>query len=95
VSQWRLLLTRPAEDCAALAQPGRGGHGQQLPAVAGDRAFETSAQLAAGWAGQAIIVVSKPAARLLLEQLAKAGIAPPPGWFTVGEATARCCRARA
>lgn len=38
---------------------------------------------------QAIIVVSKPAARLLLEQLAKAGLQPPvQGWFTVGEATA-------
>lgn len=34
-------------------------------------------------------MVSKPAARLLLEQLAEAGLQPPgQGWFTVGEATA-------
>ncbi|AXM97487.1 uroporphyrinogen-III synthase [Pseudomonas plecoglossicida] len=94
MSPWRLLLTRPEEDCAALAQSlaVAGVASSCLPLLAiepvqlGDCQREQLAGLAQY---QAIIVVSKPAARLLLEQLVQAGLQPPEtGWFTVGEATA-------
>nr|WP_232109035.1 MULTISPECIES: uroporphyrinogen-III synthase [Pseudomonas] len=89
-----MLLTRPAEDCAALAQSlAAAGVGSSClpllaiePVALGDR----QRPLLKGLPGfQAIIVVSKPAARLLLEHLAQASLQPPrQGWFTVGEATA-------
>lgn len=94
MSSWRLLLTRPAEDCAALAQSlaAAGVASSCLPLLAIEPVAVDNQQrlLLEGLQGfQAIIVVSKPAARLLLEQLAKAGLQPPvQGWFTVGEATA-------
>lgn len=94
MSHWRLLLTRPAEDCAALAQSlAAAGVGSSClpllaiePVALGDR----QRPLLKGLPGfQAIIVVSKPAARLLLEHLAQTSLQPPrQGWFTVGEATA-------
>jgi len=94
VSPWRLLLTRPEEDCAALAQDlaAAGVASSCLPLLAiepvqlGDGQRELLARLGQY---QAIIVVSKPAARLLLDQLAQTGLQPPPsGWLTVGNATA-------
>lgn len=94
MSSWRLLLTRPAEDCAALAQSlaAAGVDSSCLPLLAIEPVVVDNQQrlLLEGLQGfQAIIVVSKPAARLLLEQLADAGLQPPvQGWFTVGEATA-------
>ena len=94
MSDWRLLLTRPADDCTALAQrlAAAGVASSCLPLLAIDAVAvdERQRQLLAGLQGfQAIIVVSKPAARLLLERLAQAGLQPPAqGWFTVGEATA-------
>ncbi|WP_085619351.1 MULTISPECIES: uroporphyrinogen-III synthase [unclassified Pseudomonas] len=94
MSSWRLLLTRPAEDCAALAQSlaAAGVASSCLPLLAIKPVVVDNQQrlLLEGLQGfQAIIVVSKPAARLLLEQLADAGLQPPvQGWFTVGEATA-------
>jgi len=94
VSSWRLLLTRPAEDCAALAQSlaAAGVASSCLPLLAIKPVAVDNQQrlLLEGLQGfQAIIVVSKPAARLLLERLADAGLQPPvQGWFTVGEATA-------
>ena len=94
MSPWRLLLTRPAEDCAALAQSlaAAGVASSCLPLLAIEPVAVDNQQrlLLEGLQGfQAIIVVSKPAARLLLEQLADAGLQPPvQGWFTVGEATA-------
>jgi len=94
VSQWRLLLTRPAEDCAALAQSlaaaGVGSSCLPLLAIEPVTVEHRQRVLLGGLHGfQAIIVVSKPAARLLLEQLAEASMQPPrQGWFTVGEATA-------
>ncbi|MFF7106127.1 uroporphyrinogen-III synthase [Pseudomonas sichuanensis] len=100
MSPWRLLLTRPEEDCAALAQSlaEAGIASASLPLLAIEAIAPDTAQLhrLRGIAqAQAIIVVSKPAARLLLEQLDQAGIAPPPeGWFTVGEATARILQGR-
>lgn len=94
MSQWRLLLTRPAEDCAALAQSlaAAGVASSCLPLLE-IAPVGLVAQQQALLQGlnrfQAIIVVSKPAARLLLEQLAQASLQPPrQGWFTVGEATA-------
>ena len=94
MSEWRLLLTRPAEDCEALAQClAAAGVGSSclpllaLEPVAVDARQRLLLESLHGFA--AIIVVSKPAARLLLEQLAEAGLRPPQqGWFTVGEATA-------
>lgn len=94
MSSWRLLLTRPAEDCAALAQSlaAEGIASSCLPLLAIEPVVVNNQQrlLLEGLQGfQAIIVVSKPAARLMLEQLADAGLqAPVQGWFTVGEATA-------
>jgi uroporphyrinogen-III synthase len=100
VSRWRLLLTRPEEECAALAQTlaEAGITSASLPLLAIEP-LAPDAALRQGLAkvaqAQAIIVVSKPAARLLLEQLDQAGSAlPATGWFTVGEATARILQAR-
>src|SRR5690606_30704589 len=95
VSPWRLLLTRPEEDCQALAQSlaAAGIASSCLPLLAIEPVVLDARQgqrLANLRDYQAIIVVSKPAARLLLEQLAGAGLPPPRrGWFTVGAATAR------
>lgn len=94
MSPWRLLLTRPEEECQALAQSLAqvGIASSSLPLLAIAPVVLEAAQavvLAQLQAYQAIIVVSKPAARLLLEHLAKAGLQPPGrGWFTVGAATA-------
>jgi uroporphyrinogen-III synthase (EC 4.2.1.75) len=94
VSPWRLLLTRPIDDCEALAQSlaAAGVASSCLPLLAIEPVAlaDGQRQQLAGLAQyQAFIVVSKPAARLLLEQLQRAGLqAPSAGWFTVGEATA-------
>ena len=94
MSPWRLLLTRPEEDCAALAQylAAQGVANASLPLLAIEPEpldAPRRSLLAALASYQAIIVVSKPAARLLLGSLAKAGLpAPPTGWFSVGGATA-------
>ncbi|MCX2891338.1 MULTISPECIES: uroporphyrinogen-III synthase [Pseudomonas] len=94
MSQWRLLLTRPAEDCAALAQnlAAAGVASSCLPLLEIEPVKPEAPQqllLQALNGFQAVIVVSKPAARLLLEQLTKASLQPPrQNWFTVGEATA-------
>nr|WP_314875036.1 uroporphyrinogen-III synthase [uncultured Pseudomonas sp.] len=95
MSGWRLLLTRPEEDCAALAQTlaAAGIASSSLPLLAiepvavDDAQRQLLSQLASY---QAFIVVSKPAARLLLANLSEAGLVPPPSaWFSVGEATAQ------
>lgn len=94
MSPWRLLLTRPAEDCAALSQSlADAGVGSScLPLLAIEPVLPDARQRALlSELGQfgGIIVVSKPAARLLLEQVAACGLPMPPrGWFTVGAATA-------
>lgn len=95
MSGWRLLLTRPEEDCAALAQTlaAAGIASSSLPLLAIEPATVDDAQrqLLSQLANyQAFIVVSKPAARLLLANLAEAGLMPPSNaWFSVGEATAQ------
>ena len=99
MSPWRLLLTRPVEDCAALAQSlaaaGVGSSCLPLLAIEPVAVDNRQRQMLEGLSGfQAIIVVSKPAARLLLEQLAQGGLQPPrQGWFSVGEATAAVLQA--
>lgn len=98
MSGWRLLLTRPEEDCAALAQTlaAAGIASSSLPLLAIEPVTvdDTQRQLLSQLANyQAFIVVSKPAARLLLANLAEAGLVPPShAWFSVGEATAQVLR---
>ncbi len=94
MSAWRLLLTRPAEDCAALAQTlaAQGIASHCMPLLAIETLDETPEQRNAFAELQrycAVIVVSKPAARIGLQRLARHG-APTPDlpWFSVGAATA-------
>jgi uroporphyrinogen-III synthase len=94
LSVWRLLLTRPAEDCAALAQilAAQGVVSHCMPLLAIEALDETPEQRSAFADLQrycAVIVVSKPAARIGLQLLAQHG-APTPElpWFSVGAATA-------
>jgi len=96
MSDWRLLLTRPQEESQALAAT-LAQHGvfssslplleiQPLPETAGQRALMLDLQRYA-----AVIVVSKPAARLGLERLKRYWPQPPVHvqWFSVGAATGR------
>lgn len=94
MSAWRLLLTRPAEECAALAQTlaaqGIASHCMPLLAI---EALAESAEQRDTFADLkrycAVIVVSKPAARIGLQLLARYGRATPSlPWFSVGAATA-------
>lgn len=91
---WRLLLTRPAEDCAALAVSlaAQGIASSCLPLLAIEPLEETAEQrrlLLDLERYAAVIVVSKPAARLGLERLQRYWPQPPepPHWFSVGAAT--------
>jgi uroporphyrinogen-III synthase len=94
VNAWRLLLTRPAEDCAALAQTlvAQGIASHCMPLLAIEALAETDAQRSTFAELQrycAVIVVSKPAARIgaqLLAQHGPASCSMP--WFSVGAATA-------
>ncbi|WLH35500.1 uroporphyrinogen-III synthase [Pseudomonas sp. FP2196] len=92
---WRLLLTRPADDCAALAETlaGQGIFSSCLPLLeiaplpVSDRISQAIAQLPVC---SAVIVVSKPAARIAVDLLKAHGaqsLANP--WFSVGAATAQ------
>jgi len=94
VSGWRLLLTRPAEECAALAATLAGAriHSASLPLLAIEPLAETARQRATILELDrycAVVVVSKPAARLGLELLDRYWPQPPFGqaWFSVGAAT--------
>ena len=94
MSGWRLLLTRPDEECAALAASlGEAGvHSSSLPLLAIDPMEETPEQrtLMLGLDRYcAEVVVSKPAARLGLERLDRYWPQPPQQtWCSVGAATA-------
>ncbi len=99
MSGWRLLLTRPTDESAALAATlaQHGIYSSSLPLLAIAPIAENTEQCAmlaelARYA--AVIVVSKPAARLGLERLAHAHIAVPVAqpWFSVGAATAQILR---
>ncbi|MDU9391082.1 uroporphyrinogen-III synthase [Pseudomonas sp. zfem002] len=91
---WRLLLTRPAEDCAALAVTlGEAGvHGSCMPLLEIEplAVSEMHRALARNLERYcAVIVVSKPAARIGLALLAEQWPRLPAlAWFTVGAATA-------
>ena len=91
---WRLLLTRPADECEALSSTlaAQGIQSASLPLLAIEPLPETLEQRAA--MGQldrycAVVVVSKPAARLGLALLDRHWPQPPQGpvWFSVGAAT--------
>jgi len=94
VTGWRLLLTRPAEECGAVAAvlAEAGIHGASLPLLAIEPLPETAEQRATVLELDrycAVIVVSKPAARLGIELLDRYWPQPPlgPAWFSVGAAT--------
>jgi uroporphyrinogen-III synthase len=95
VSGWRVLLTRPAQESAALTETlaQQGIYSSSMPLLVIEALAETAEQRAA--IAQlpsycAVIVVSKPAARFGLQLLAR--YQPQPvaeqAWFTVGAATA-------
>lgn len=91
---WRLLLTRPAEECVALAAAlsELDIHSASVPLLAIEPLAETAEQRATMLELDrycAVVVVSKPAARLSLELLERYWPQPPLGqvWFSVGAAT--------
>jgi uroporphyrinogen-III synthase len=96
VTGWRLLLTRPAEDCAALAQTlaAQGVFSHCLPLLdivalpVSDKIRQAIARLPRC---NAVIVVSKPAARIALDLLEGSPSLTMP-WFSVGAATAQILR---
>jgi uroporphyrinogen-III synthase len=95
VNGWRLLLTRPAEESQALAQSLAevGVFSSSLPLLEIEPlpVTEESRSIMYNLAAYcAVIVVSKPAARLGLERVDEVWPQPPmQKWFTVGAATAR------
>ncbi|HSX69537.1 MAG TPA: uroporphyrinogen-III synthase [Pseudomonas sp.] len=93
---WRLLLTRPAAECEALAATlaEAGVFSRSLPLLETEALAETPEQRALIRDLErycAVIVVSKPAARLGLDLLGRHWPQPPatPRWFSVGAATAQ------
>lgn len=91
---WRLLLTRPEQECQALAQSlaGQGIHGACLPLLGIEQLPETpqhSATICELHRYTAVIVVSKPAARFGLELLDRYWPQPfaDQPWFSVGAGT--------
>lgn len=96
---WRLLLTRPQDECVALAQvlAEQGVASSCLPLLAIEPLPPSAEQdrcLADLPRYCAVIVVSKPAARLGLARLDQLGVAVPGAqpWFSVGAATAQILR---
>ncbi|MRJ19070.1 uroporphyrinogen-III synthase [Pseudomonas haemolytica] len=92
MTNWRVLLTRPAEESMALGAllSEAGIYSSSLPLLQTEALPITPDQQALFGALQrycAVIVVSKPAARLALQRLGDA-VAPMP-WFSVGAATAQ------
>ena len=94
MTDWRLLLTRPVEECVALAAAlsELDIHSASVPLLAIEPLAETAEQRATMLELDrycAVVVVSKPAARLSLELLERYWPQPPLGqvWFSVGAAT--------
>ncbi len=94
MNAWRLLLTRPAEECRALAAElaQQDVYSSSLPLLTIEALAPTSEQhqlLLNLDAYTAVIVVSKPAARLVLERLRSEGrsVSPQQPWFSVGSGT--------
>lgn len=95
MSRWRLLLTRPEEECAALAaslaQAGIYSASMPMLAIAPRQESPVERSLILDLDRYcAVIVVSKPAARLGLARIDQYWPQPPLNqrWFTVGTATA-------
>ncbi|TBU97013.1 uroporphyrinogen-III synthase [Phytopseudomonas dryadis] len=96
MSAWRLLLTRPEPECRSLAASlaEHGIHSSCLPLLGIEPLVETPAQSATLCnlnRYSAVIVVSKPAARLgldLLDRYWPQPLAEQP-WFCVGAGTAQ------
>jgi uroporphyrinogen-III synthase len=92
---WRLLLTRPAEESQALATvlANEGVFSASLPLLEIEPlpVSEENRSIVYNLAAYcAVIVVSKPAARLGLEMVDEVWPQPPmQDWFTVGAATAQ------
>ena len=92
MTDWRVLLTRPAEESMALAASlaEAGIFSSSLPLL-GIEALPVTPEQQAVFAGLArycaVIVVSKPAARLALQQWNQTFAQLP--WFSVGAATAQ------
>jgi len=94
VTGWRLLLTRPAEEAAAVAQAltAAGIHSASLPLLQIEplpisEPMRTQVLNLAQYC--AVIVISKPAARLGLDLIDQYWPQPPiQRWFSVGAATA-------
>lgn len=94
MSGWRLLLTRPEQECQALAKAlaSEGVHGACLPLLNIEALPETpeqSALICDLHRYTAVIVVSKPAARFgldLLDRYWPQPLADQP-WFSVGAGT--------
>ncbi|MCO6055864.1 uroporphyrinogen-III synthase [Pseudomonas sp. MOB-449] len=91
---WRLLLTRPAEECEVLAATlaEQQVFSSSLPLLAIEPVEETPAQRGIMLELDrycAVVVVSKPAARLGLNLIDRYWPQPPTGqlWFSVGAAT--------
>lgn len=95
MSAWRLLLTRPAQESAALARllDDEGIFSSSLPLLETEPLELTLAQRSIIYElldYSAVIVVSKPAARLAVELIDEVWPQPPmQPWFSVGEATGR------
>ncbi|WP_238704631.1 uroporphyrinogen-III synthase [Pseudomonas nabeulensis] len=92
MTEWRVLLTRPAEESTALAASlsDAGIFSSSLPLLDIEPLVLTSGQQGVFHdLGRycAVIVVSKPAARLAVQQLDQAWLLLP--WFSVGAATAQ------
>ncbi|MFZ3284576.1 uroporphyrinogen-III synthase [Pseudomonas sp.] len=93
MTDWRLLLTRPAQDCAALAETlaAQGVFSSCLPlldivALPVSDKIRQAMVLLPGC--NAVIVVSKPAARIAMDLLDDVSSLTMP-WFSVGAATAQ------
>lgn len=95
MSDWRLLLTRPADECAAQAAElaGHGVASASLPllviAPREESAVERALMLDLD-RFHVVVAISKPAARLALDRLDRYWPQPPlgPRWFAVGAGTA-------
>ncbi|MDF2642232.1 MAG: hemD [Pseudomonas sp.] len=95
MSAWRLLLTRPAQESAVLAGTldEQGIFSSILPLLETEPLALDPAQRSIIYTlldYSAVIVVSKPAARLAVELVDEVWPQPPmQPWFSVGEATGR------
>ena len=95
MNAWRLLLTRPAQESAVLARTldEQGIFSSILPLLETEPLALDPAQRSIIYTlldYSAVIVVSKPAARLGIELVDEVWPQPPmQPWFTVGEATGR------